>query len=294
MLETARTCSSRSVLPRASSIFSSSYEVSKWSSIAFLPRPVTMMILVRPAATASSMTYWMIGLSTRGSISFGWALVAGRNRVPRPAAGNTALRIFIEPSDASTAVSEAGGSGGTVVPPARIASADSLRASGGSGGTVVVPPARIASAASLRAGERSRVLSCALPEGAAVLDLRFVVENRDRVVEMLGRRGLSVDGILAAGEPWALDAERRSVLQKVEQLRHRQRLAGEEIARRGKAREDASGLKAEMKGVAEEIKELEALLQDVQARLDHVLLLLPNVPDPSVPVGGDASANQEV
>src|SRR5438093_8782869 len=89
MLETARTCSSRSVLPRASSIFSSSYEVSKWSSIAFLPRPVTMMILVRPAATASSMTYWMIGLSTRGSISFGWALVAGRNRVPRPAAGNT-------------------------------------------------------------------------------------------------------------------------------------------------------------------------------------------------------------
>ena len=49
-----------------------------------------------------------------------------------------------------------------------------------------------------------------------------------------------------------------------------------------------------MKGVAEEVKELEALLQDVQARLDHVLLLLPNVPDPSVPVGADASANQEV
>src|SRR5271167_4916974 len=36
----------------------------------------------------------MIGLSTIGSISLGWALVAGRNRVPRPAAGNTALRTF--------------------------------------------------------------------------------------------------------------------------------------------------------------------------------------------------------
>src|SRR6187455_3887949 len=60
--------------------------------MAFLPRPVTMMMLVRPAATASSITYWMIGLSTRGSISFGWALVAGRKRVPRPAAGKTALR----------------------------------------------------------------------------------------------------------------------------------------------------------------------------------------------------------
>ncbi len=44
-----------------------------------------------PAATASSTTYWMAGLSTTGSISLGWALVAGRKRVPRPAAGMTAL-----------------------------------------------------------------------------------------------------------------------------------------------------------------------------------------------------------
>ena len=45
-----------------------------------------------PARTASSTTYWMAGLSTTGSISLGCALVAGRNRVPRPAAGITALR----------------------------------------------------------------------------------------------------------------------------------------------------------------------------------------------------------
>jgi seryl-tRNA synthetase len=127
-----------------------------------------------------------------------------------------------------------------------------------------------------------------------VLDLRFVVENRERVREMLRLRGLDVDQVLAAGDPWALDADRRSLLQRVEQLRHRQRVAGEEIARRGKAREDASDLKAEMKGVADEIKELEGRLQGVQARLEQVLLLLPNVPDPSVPVGPDASANQEV
>src|SRR5579862_5771010 len=36
----------------------------------------------------------MSGLSTTGSISFGLALVAGRNRVPRPATGNTAVRII--------------------------------------------------------------------------------------------------------------------------------------------------------------------------------------------------------
>ncbi len=44
-----------------------------------------------PAWTASSTTYWMAGLSTTGSISLGWALVAGRKRVPSPAAGMTAL-----------------------------------------------------------------------------------------------------------------------------------------------------------------------------------------------------------
>src|SRR2546428_3544473 len=210
--------------------------------MAFLPRPVTMMIFVSPAATASSTTYWMIGLSTSGSISLGWAFVAGRKRVPRPAAGKTALRIFIGRFDASTAA----------------------------------------------------VLSCPLPEEAFVLDLRFVVENRERVLEMLRQRGLSVDQVLAQGDPWALDEERRSLIQRVEQLRHRQRLAGEEIARRGKAGQDAADLKAEMKGVADEIKQLEARLQDVQARLDHVLLLLPKLPHPSAPVGADASANLEV
>src|SRR5437016_4768704 len=46
-----------------------------------------------PASRASSTPYWITGLSTTGSISFGTALVAGRNRVPMPATGKTALRI---------------------------------------------------------------------------------------------------------------------------------------------------------------------------------------------------------
>src|ERR1700704_368601 len=48
-----------------------------------------------PASLASSATYWISGLSTMVSISFGIALVAGRTRVPRPATGKTALRIFM-------------------------------------------------------------------------------------------------------------------------------------------------------------------------------------------------------
>src|SRR6476619_5664229 len=51
-----------------------------------------MRMSVRPARTASSTTYWIEGLSTTGSISLGWLFVAGRKRVPSPAAGITALR----------------------------------------------------------------------------------------------------------------------------------------------------------------------------------------------------------
>src|SRR5215471_2435293 len=58
-----------------------------------LPWPVMSRTLSSPAATASSTTYWMVGVSTTGSISLGTALVAGRKRVPRPAAGMTAFLI---------------------------------------------------------------------------------------------------------------------------------------------------------------------------------------------------------
>ena len=57
-----------------------------------LPRPVTKMNSSAPAAAASSSAYWMIGLSTTGSISLGSTLVAGSMRVPSPATGNTTLR----------------------------------------------------------------------------------------------------------------------------------------------------------------------------------------------------------
>jgi seryl-tRNA synthetase len=125
-----------------------------------------------------------------------------------------------------------------------------------------------------------------------MLDPKWVAENRADVEAMLAARGTSVD--LSLGDPWALDTERRALLQQVEQLRHRQRLAGEEIARRGRAREDAGELKAEMKGVADEIKALEARLAEVEDAIRQALLVLPNAPDPSVPRGADASANVEV
>src|SRR5438067_11797268 len=60
--------------------------------MARLPPPVTMITCSIPLAIASARPYWMVGLSTRGSISFGCAFVTGRKRVPRPADGKIALR----------------------------------------------------------------------------------------------------------------------------------------------------------------------------------------------------------
>jgi seryl-tRNA synthetase len=121
-----------------------------------------------------------------------------------------------------------------------------------------------------------------------VLDLKFVVENPDRVLERMAVRGLDEDQLLGGGDPWALDRDRRALLQKVEDLRHKQRLAGEEIARLGKAKQDASALKGEMKGVSDEIKSLEARQQEVEPALRDTLLGWPNLPDDSVPIGGPA------
>jgi seryl-tRNA synthetase len=132
-----------------------------------------------------------------------------------------------------------------------------------------------------------------------MLDLRYVVENRDSVLAMLASRGQTLEQVqafpgLAGVDPWALDAERRALIQEVEQARHRQRTVGEEIARRGKAKEDASGLKAEMKGVADRVKQGEARLEVVKASIERFLMVVPNVPDASVPAGRDETANVEL
>jgi seryl-tRNA synthetase len=132
-----------------------------------------------------------------------------------------------------------------------------------------------------------------------MLDLKFVVDNRDAVLSALAVRGQGLATIqafpgLAGVDPWVLDGERRALIQETEALRHKQRTVGEEIARRGKAKQDASELKAGMKGVAERIKQGEARLEEVKGAIERFLMVVPNLPDASVPVGKDATANREI
>ncbi len=130
-------------------------------------------------------------------------------------------------------------------------------------------------------------------EGTTVLELRYVADNKDLILAMIRDRGDDPARVFAEADPWDLDARRREIIQKVEGLRHRQRLAGEEIARRGKAKEDAAELKTEMKTVSDDIKAKDAELGAIEAKLNDLMLVLPNIPDAGVP-RGDASANMVV
>jgi len=123
-----------------------------------------------------------------------------------------------------------------------------------------------------------------------VLDLRYVADHKDVILAMLRDRGEDPTKVFLEADPWELDSRRREVIQQVEGLRHRQRVAGEEIARRGKAKEDSSDLKADMKAVSDDIKAKDTELADIERRLNDLMLVLPNIPDGSVPKG-DASAN---
>ena len=126
-----------------------------------------------------------------------------------------------------------------------------------------------------------------------MLELRYVADNKDLILAMLKDRGEDPARVFAEADPWDLDMKRREIIQKVEGLRHKQRLAGEEIARRGKAKEDTAPLKAEMRTVSDDIKAFDTELAAIELRLNDLMLILPNIPDDSVP-RGDASANAVV
>lgn len=123
-----------------------------------------------------------------------------------------------------------------------------------------------------------------------MLDLRFIRQNPDVVKTACAHKGVEVDVDRILG----LDAERRSGLAEVEQLKARRNAASAEVARLKRAGQDASHIIAEMGQVNDRIKALDERLREVEADLEALLLTVPNIPDPDVPVGPDETANVEV
>jgi seryl-tRNA synthetase len=123
-----------------------------------------------------------------------------------------------------------------------------------------------------------------------MLDLRFIRANLDAVKQMLKNRRNDLD--ISIFE--TIDRRRREILPALETLRHRRNKVSEEIAQMKKQRQDASGLIGEMKKVSVEIKEMEAALSQVDEDLKPFLMVIPNIPHESVPVGAASEDNPVV
>ena len=119
-----------------------------------------------------------------------------------------------------------------------------------------------------------------------MLDLKYIRENPDTVKDAL--RKLHADAPI--DEIIALDEERRDVLQEVEALRHQRNVTSKQIgAMKDPAQREP--LIQQMRQVNERIGTLEDQLRGVEGRLHDAMMLVPNVPHESVPVGADDSEN---
>jgi seryl-tRNA synthetase len=123
-----------------------------------------------------------------------------------------------------------------------------------------------------------------------MLDAKYIREHIDEVRERLSRRGqnLSLDQFVL------IDSERRKAIQEWERLRALQKKVSDEVSKRKREGTDASELISEMKKVSQEVKDLDRVVEEKERALQEFLLVIPNLPHPSVPKGTDSSENEEV
>ncbi len=124
-----------------------------------------------------------------------------------------------------------------------------------------------------------------------MLDLKRIREKPDEVRDGLLARGADaglVDRVLEQ------DSARRTLLQETEGRKNERNRLSKEIGIRRKQGEDTSGDQARVRGIGEEIAELDAQLRVVEAEQEQCLLQIPNLPGAHTPRGKDASGNQIV
>ncbi len=114
-----------------------------------------------------------------------------------------------------------------------------------------------------------------------MLDIKFIREN----LEQCKKAAVNKNRVVEWDTLLTLDEQRRALIGKAEVLRaernHVSRVRTEESIARGKA-------------LKEELKALEETLRMTEEKFSQIMLTVPNVPDPSVPVGKDESENVEI
>ena len=133
-----------------------------------------------------------------------------------------------------------------------------------------------------------------------MLDLRFVRENPDAVKENIKKKFQDaklplVDQVLA------LDAENRAVVTEANTLRAERNALSKKVGMlMGQAKKDpaklaeADAAKAQVAAQADRLKELEEKEAQLDEKIREIMLVIPNMIDPSVPIGPDDSHNVEV
>ena len=133
-----------------------------------------------------------------------------------------------------------------------------------------------------------------------MLDIKFIRENPDAVKENIKKK-FQDQKLPLVDEVIDLDAKRRAAIAEADQLRSNRNTLSKQIGMlMGQAKKDpsklqeAEAIKAQVKQQADRLAELEKQETELEAALHHDLLQIPQMIDPSVPIGPDDSCNVEV
>ena len=133
-----------------------------------------------------------------------------------------------------------------------------------------------------------------------MLDIRFVRENPDLVKENIKKKFQEAK-LPLVDEVIELDAQRRAAIAEADQLRSARNSLSKQIGMlMGQAKKDpgklaeAEAVKAQVKANADRLAELEQQETVLEEELRKRMMVIPQIIDPSVPIGPDDSANVEV
>ncbi|MFT8394087.1 MAG: serine--tRNA ligase [Liquorilactobacillus ghanensis] len=124
-----------------------------------------------------------------------------------------------------------------------------------------------------------------------MLDIKMIRQNESDVKARLATRGVKaelIDQLLAA------DQQRRDLVVKSETLRQQRNEVSEQIAQAKRNKKTVDEEIARMKQVGQQIKQIEEKLKEVQVKVQDWAARLPNLPNPTIPVGPDESYNVEI
>ena len=123
-----------------------------------------------------------------------------------------------------------------------------------------------------------------------MLDPKILRENPDKIRKMLKDRGLeyNLDGLIE------LDKQRRNLIMETDEFRKKRNEISLEIGKKKKDGQDPSALLDEMKKVSTQLEELESKQNTVELDYAKLAYTVPNLIHETVPIGADATANQEV